>query len=514
MENKQDKQAESRTKKSVKNVSVALISQLVTVITGFVVRTIFIRTLSIEYLGINGLFTNILSMLSLAELGVGNALIYSMYKPMALNDTEKLKTYMDFYKKIYRLIGTFILVAGLSLTPFLNFFISDRPDINYLEFIYTLYVLNSVSTYFLAYKQSVFKADQKQYIINNYTVIFTLAKSIVQIFALLIFKQFIIYLIIGILFNYLLNYGLSIKANKEYSYLKDKQYNVISIKERNKLFKSISALFMHKLGGVVLNSSDTLILSKFVGIMQMGLYSNYSMIVIIIRNLVNIVFDSIAPSVGNLVVKGSGSRMEEINNAMLLLNVWLMGFCSIALYILLTPFVIIWLGEEYIINQTVILAIVVALYIELSSKSIDLFKSATGLFWNDRYVPFIQCIVNVIVSVILVQYIGMAGVFIGTSVALAFTSFWVQPTLVYKKVFQVSVSRYFIRYGLYSGGIIFSFFLTIVLSNLWSSNTIGGFAYKILCCSIVPNLIMFMMFYKTKEYNLLNTIVKSFIKNK
>lgn len=214
-------------------------------------------------------------------------------------------------------------------------------------------------------------------------MIFTLAKSIVQIFALLIFKQFIIYLIIGILFNYLLNYGLSIKANKEYSYLKDKQYNVISIKERNKLFKSISALFMHKLGGVVLNSSDTLILSKFVGIMQMGLYSNYSMIVIIIRNLVNIVFDSIAPSVGNLVVKGSGSRMEEINNAMLLLNVWLMGFCSIALYILLTPFVIIWLGEEYIINQTVILAIVVALYIELSSKSIDLFKSATGLFWND-----------------------------------------------------------------------------------------------------------------------------------
>lgn len=501
----------SRTKNSIINIIAAFCCQFLGQASGFIVRTIFIRSLATEYLGINGLFTNILQVLSLAELGVNAALIYSMYKPMAQKDKNSIAMYMGLYKRIYSVIGIVVLSVGFLLMPFLDFFITARPDIpESLEFIYGLYVIRTASTYFFAYKQSVFQADQKNYIISRNTLIFTLLRSGVEIIALIVFKEFLVYLVIAVVFNYIQNIWIARLADKQYPFIKEKAPKA-DPKVVKDLIKNVKAMFMHKVSSVVLNSSDNIILSKFAGIITVGLYSNYSMIIVLVRNCLYMIFDGIVPSVGNLCAVKEKNEIYSVFKVISYGNMWLTGFCSLAMYFLFQPFIVIWAGSNYLLGNEVVLAIVISFYIQTNMRAIDMFRSATGLFYNDRYVPIAQCLINIVISVLFVNKIGVAGIFIGTAVAMLSTVFWVQPVLVFKKIFELPVRLYFVRYFAYTFVWLVAAFLTHIVINLLSLDGIINLLWTGLCVCIIPNLVFLLFTIKTEELKGVMDKVKSIV---
>lgn len=491
----------SRTKNTLNNISSALIGQIVSQVANFAIRTVFIQVLNAEYLGVNGLFTNILSVFSLAELGVGSAMIYSMYKPMADNDTESLKSYMDLYKKIYRIIGAVVITGGLLLTPFLDFFVTGRPDFINLELVYVLYVLSTSSTYFIAYKQSIFRASQQVHIITKYTMYFTLIRAILEIIFLIATKNFIVYLLITIFISYSLNIALAIKANKEFPFLKEKNIKEVSVDEKKNLFKNVTAMFLNKASAVILSSTDNIILSKYIGLIFVGIYSNYSMVITVIRIIFYTIFDGITPSVGNLCATQSDEKKKyQVFKTIFLLNCWVSGFFSICLFVLLNPFIELWIGKNYLLGLFEIAAIIISFYIQTTMSAVGLFRAATGLFYNDRYFSVAQCIINIIVSVCLVNSLGVAGIFIGTSVAMLTTLFWVQPYLVFKKIFNKSPIFYFWDYIKYLIIMLVSLFVVELCVSITPNNTVFTFIYKMVCCLIIPNLIVTLLCFRTDEF--------------
>lgn len=259
--------SESRTENSIRNFRYAAIAQVLNTVISFISRTFFIKILGEQYLGINGLFTNVLTVLSFAELGIGNAIIYSMYKPIAQQDTEKINALMNLYKKCYTTIGIIVLIIGLCLMPFLNFIIKEVPKIpENLHIIYVLYLLNTASSYFFTYRKSIISGYQKEYIINRYKIIFIIIKNILQILFLLITKNFILYLLIQILCTFAENIIVFIKANRLYPFINEYKQSKVKIEEKKSIFKNVRALVLYKFGSVILNGTDSIIISKMVGV--------------------------------------------------------------------------------------------------------------------------------------------------------------------------------------------------------------------------------------------------------
>lgn len=507
MENK------SRTKNVTRNVSTAMFTKFFDQFLNFVVRTIFIKTLTVEYLGINGLFNNILSFLSLAELGVGSAIIYLMYKPVAENDVQKICTYMNVYKKIYAFLGAVVFLIGISLTPFLNFFVAERPTIpESLEVIYMVYIIKTVSTYFFAYKQSIFIAHQRSYVINHNTAVFTMIKCVLESACLIIAHQFLVYLIIDMLINYVQNIIIAIKANKEYPYLKSKKLGKLTDEESAAIKKNVGAMFFHKIGAVVLNSSDNLILSKFIGIVTVGIYSNYSTILTIVKTVLWTVFDAIVPSVGNLCANSDDEQKYIVFRGIQLMNLWVSGFCTIALGVLINPFICLWIGESYLLPQATVWAIIISYYVQTNMRAIEMFRSATGLFYNDRFVPLIQCVINIVVSIIMVKFWGVAGVFVGTSCSVLLTGFWVQPYMVYRYIFKKPLIFYFANYIKSTFVTVLALFCTYFCANIVEHAGILAFVWKMACCTVIPNLIFVIVYWKSNEFNYLKQKVLQIIK--
>ena len=270
----------SRTDNIVENMKTGLVVQLLNKILAFVVRTVFIKVLSTEYLGVNGLFTNILTILSFAELGIGNAIIFNMYKPVANNDKEKIKSLVKLYKKSYEIIGVLVFLVGMCIIPFLNLIIKDAPDIKEnISFIYFLFLLDTALSYFFTYKKSIISAYQKESIINNYTTIIYLIRAVVQISFLLITKNFIVYLIIQILSTLILNIVLSLKADKMFPYLKEKNVQNLQDKEKKSIYANVKSLIIYKFGSVILNGTDNIIISSMINVSTVGLCSNYTLII-------------------------------------------------------------------------------------------------------------------------------------------------------------------------------------------------------------------------------------------
>lgn len=504
----------SRTHNSIVNIIAAFCCQFLGQASGFIVRTVFIHVLQTEYLGINGLFTNILQMLSLAELGVNAALIYSMYKPMAEKDEHAISMYMGLYKRIYSVIGFVVLVTGFALIPFLDFFVPERPEIaESLELIYALYVIRTASTYFFAYKQSVFQADQKNYIISRNTLYFTLIRSAVEIAVLVLFRSFLIYLAIAVAFNYLQNIWIARLADKAYPFIRGKAPKADPEVVRQ-LAKNVKAMFMHKVSAVVLNSSDNIILSKFVGLIAVGLYSNYSMIIVLVRNCLYMIFDGIVPSVGNLCALKDKNEVYSVFKLISYGNMWLTGFCSLAMMLLFQPFITVWAGPDYLLGKEVVLAIVVSFYIQTNMRAIDMFRSATGLFYNDRYVPIAQCIINVVISILFVKRIGVAGIFVGTAVAMLLTVFWVQPMLVFKKIFQLPVRIYFIQYFAYTAIWIVAGILTSCVTRLIQLDGILNLIWTGACVAVIPNAVFLLATCRTTEFKSAMMKVRGMVKKK
>lgn len=501
-----------RSTNSIKNAITAVVSNIVTILIGIVSQAIFIKTLGAEYLGINGLFTNIVSMLGIVELGIGSAIIYNLYEPIAKDDTEKIKSLMNFYKKSYRIIAVIVFIIGMMVIPFLKNIVGNVSiDIN-IEFIYSLFIIDVVASYLLTYKRSILYANQKTYITNIVHIGYLIVMNTLQIVILLIAKNFIVYLIIKIICRILENVVITIIANRKYPYINEKNVKKIDKKTTKDIVKKVKGLIFHKVGSFVVLGTDNIIISKFLGVVTVGLYSNYNMIIQAVSNLFLQFFDSLTASVGNLLVENNCKKSYEIYKNMLMMNSILFTFATTEIICLIEPFIKVWIGEQYLLSKVVLIILMVNFYIQGMRKTCLVFKMAAGVFHEDRYFPIIESIINIVVSVILVKIIGLPGVFLGTIVSTLPVILISYPKYVYIPLFHKSFWNY-IKENVYY--YILAFLTVSIAMFVTSYISINNLILKLIVNAITSSIIFVVMqyifFHKKSEYKYLNNMVKNFI---
>jgi len=498
----------SRILNSMRNIKYAICGQATGIIVSFFNRMVFVRMLSAEYLGLNGLFINILSILSFAELGIGSAITYSMYKPLSERDEPKLKALMGLYKLTYIIIGVIISLLGLILTPFLGVFINDMPDITYIKYIYLIYVANTAVSYFFSYKRSYVIADQKKYIDTVYRYGFYFVLNIMQILILLITRSFIFYISLQLLTTVVENILISRKVDRLYPFLIERNYEQLEKKEKEIIVKNVKAMILHKIGSVVVMGTDNLLISKFISIVSVGIYSNYLLIINALNTVFGLIFQAVTASVGNLGATETKEKSKFIFNSIDFVGFWLYAFASISLVNLFNPFIKLWVGSSYTFPLPVVLIIILNFYLSGRRKSVITFRDALGVFWHDRYKAIFEAGVKIAVSLILVNKIGISGIFIGTTISTITTCFWIEPYVLYKHGFHSSPKLYFIKYISDTVLMIIAGYITWKVTSTISDVGVLSFIYKMLVCLIVPNLLFLIIFWKNNEFKYLLSILK------
>ncbi|UZD45484.1 lipopolysaccharide biosynthesis protein [Peribacillus frigoritolerans] len=500
-----------RIRSSMINLSFAMVGQILGLLISFIARIVFIQVLGAEYLGLNGLFVNILSILSLVELGIGPAITFSLYKPLAENDIEKIKSLMKLYKKAYICIGILILIIGICFTPFLEVFIKTIPDIPHIHLIFLLFVINAAISYFYSYKRALIISDQKRYIATIYRYSFFILLNIIQIILLYLTHNFILFLVCQIIATFAENIVVSKKADKLYPYLQEKNVQKVDKLTISQITKNIRALTAHKLGGVVVTSTDSLIISKFVGLVGVGLYSNYQLIINALNIVTSQIFMSITASVGNLGVTETDDKKISIFNIVFFVNFWIYSFISICLVVLLNPFIKLWIGEDFVLNTSIVFIIILNFFLTGMRKGVLTFRDALGIYWYDRHKPIFECIINLVVSLILVKHLGMLGVFVGTTISTLATSFWVEPYVLYKYGFKSSVGPFFRKYSLYTIVTIIVCLITLYGVSNFRDVTILNFIIQAFICIVIPNGAFVILFHKTDEFRYLYNLISKLI---
>lgn len=501
----------SRLKNSAINVFFGILSQATVIILNFITRTVFIKTLGEEYLGINGLFTNILSMLSLADLGFDVAVVYSMYKPIAEKDNRKLATLMNFYKKIYVIIAIFIAVIGIIIIPFLDDIINLENKIDHIILYYLLYLINTIVTYLLANRVAIINADQKMYIIKRYTTIFKVIQAILQIIVLIVKKSFLLYLLVQILCNLLINLYGAYKAKKMYPFINDKE-SKITKEEQKSIFSNVKSMFVYKIGSVVLNNTDSIIISKYINTVMVGFYSNYLTIISAINTFLTIVFTSITASLGNLNVSATGEKKADILYKLDFIANWSYGFCSVCIFTLCGHFIgLIW-GTKYILSNIVLIAITINFYIVGNSQPIILYRNTTGMFKEAKYIFIWTSIINIVLSIALAcilptEELKLFGILIATPISRVLTNVWYEPYKLFTIFFNKKPNRYYFKKIKDFIIVMIIILITWNITNLFKELNVVNFIIKVIISIIIPNILYWLVYRKTNEFKFFKEIL-------
>lgn len=504
----------SRLKFTAKNVFFGYVSRIITLILGFISQTVFIQILNINYLGVNGLFSNVLGVLALAELGIGTAMNYSLYKPVAENDLEKIKSLMLFYKQAYRAIAVVVALIGFALLPFLPYFVKDPGNVGNISVYFLIFLFNTVTSYLVSYKFSLVNAEQKGYIYSNINAITFFVTSVAQVIVLIIFKNFLFYLLTQAAIALLQKVFVYFYLNKKYPYLCDKNTKKLTKEELAPIKRNVSALVWHKIGEISVYQTDNIIISTFINVATVGLISNYNLIITSVSGFISIIFNSATASLGNLVASEETYKQYEIFKIYRFVAFWLYGFSSIAFFVLLSPFIELWLGNKMLISDLTILLIIINYYMVGHRSCINNIKCAGGIFNQDKFVALLQTAVNLIVSIIMVKIIGLPGVYMGTLLQ-GLLSTIIKPIIVYHDLFKTKARYYFIDSLKYAIIMIISGVICWGIKNLIMVHvTIIGFIIMMAVVTLIPNLLFFLFFRNTEEFLCLWKIVVSFVKGK
>ena len=480
----------SKTINSSKAVALGVTYQVSKIIFAFVYRTLFIMVLSADYLGIEGLFVNVLSILSIAELGIGSIIAYRLYKPIKDNDVEKVARLMNFYRIVYLGIAGVVLLVGLIILPLIPYLINSTStipgDIN-IYVIYSIYLARSVTSYFFVYKQSLLSADQKNYVISIFDIIVTFSRYAVEIALLFLTRNYTLILLVGMLVQLAANYIISLVITKKYKSVFKCRLN-ISKEEKKSIFKDAGSMLCHKISGAVINSTDSILLSIFIGITTLGLYSNYSMIITAVSAIVVQLFSSFISSIGKLHIENNTDKTFDVYSKLQFANHWVAGFCAIAYFCLFTPFITVWLGSSYLLNWEVVLCLCVSQYININRFINGAFVNATGLFVKDKIRAAAEAVINLVASILLVRKLGIAGIFVGTIISSVTTVFWREPMLVHKYVLKRHTGIYWLDYLYFTVLTVATCIMCYVILS-FIPNTIGYVILKFCLITILVNVV-------------------------
>ena len=448
----------NRTKNSLLNISTSFGGQLLATIMKFVVRTVFIHTLGKSYLGINGLFSDILTMLSLTELGFDTAINFKLYKPLAEGDSKRVRVLLKFYKLAYRIVGATIFLLGLCMIPMLPILIRDYDRLEVLGInavlIFMMHIGRTVASYlFFAYRSAVMKANQKKYILDLAGYVITILTNITKILVLVFLRSFVLYTATVIVFNIIQNLVNAVIVQHYYPEFFVKEEDSISKEEVVSLLKDCGALFVYKVNNVVVKATDNTVISAFIGLVMVGMYSNYLLFYSTINSMGNRIYNAVKASMGNLFATESMEKKYRFFQIMNFLAIFLFGTAGLGVAVCADEMITTWVGADYVIPQP--FATLVGIEILFHGLKINLgqVRNVSGAFRQMWFRPVLGIIINLGVSIWLVHVCGIYGVIIGTITADLLTNFLVDPSVIHKYSFENyrPVSDYYKKNGIYLG---------------------------------------------------------------
>ena len=405
----------SRTEYSILNILTGVGGYFLNTILGFVCRIVFVQCLAADYLGVNGLFTNILSMLSLAELGVGSAIVYALYKPLAENDEEKIASLVQMYGKAYRVIGGLIMVIGLALMPFLELIIQQQPNIS--ESLYLLYFINlfnTASSYFFSYRSSLLIAAQRNYIVSGINYAVTILQSILQMVFLLLFQDYLGYLLIQTVGTFIYNVLVSWVSTKYFPFIRNKKAMPLPEEERRALFSNIRDLMVYKVSGLLVNSTDNILITFFNGLATTGIASNYTLLVNTLNSLLGQIFNGLTASVGNHNASESVEKRYEMFSFLNMMNFWIFGWAALGIFYCSSDLVQLCFGAEYMLPVEIPFVMALNFFSVGMMNAIWTYKHTMGLFHYGRFIQIFTGLLNIVFSVVLGTCWGLFGILFAT----------------------------------------------------------------------------------------------------
>ena len=446
-----------RTKNSFYNIIGVIALYATKILFNFAGKTVLIKVMGDQYNGISGLFTNVISMLSIAELGIGSAIVYNLYKPVKENDIAAVKSLMQFYRKCYHIIAAIVLVAGLCILPFIHTFAVNVSTKESIYVLYLFYLADSVASYFLAYKRSIVYVYQKNYVISFFDVLYNLVLQTCQILVIILTHNFLLYLFAMVLCRVIENVCIHIYANRHFSFLTEKDVAPISRDVKKDIITKVKGLLFHNIGTYVVLGTDNILISKLVGVVAVGFYSNYNAVLGPLASILKQVITAVQASVGDLLVEKNYKKNYQIYKRLELLNFWLYSAVGISVFYEIQYFIRIWLGERYLFSSGVVFCLVLNFWQTGMRNAPAVFKSAAGIFYEDRFVPIIESAINIVASVLLTLRFGIIGIFLGTFISSLCLFFYSYPFLVFKRLFNKSPKEYFASLAIFAaeGGVIF-----------------------------------------------------------
>lgn len=500
-----------RVKYAARNILFGYLSNIITGVMGIALQKIFIIKLGETLLGVNSTYSSVLSVLSLAELGIGTAINFSLYAPVARGDKEKIKSYMLFYKKAYRLIALVVAIVGIALVPFLKYIIKDPVGIeNQQDLInfYLIFLFNTVSSYFVAYKYSLPNAEQKNYIQSNILTITKIATVLIQILILLTTSNFYFYLLSAAVIELVQKIFANMYLNYKYPYLKEKNVRKLSKEETDDIKRKTGALVCHKVGDAARLQTDTIIISSFINVTMSGFVDNYNKVINLVANFVNVIFNSVISSFGNLIATESKEKQYDMFLVYRFFASWIYGFSAVGFYMLLTPLITFIFGERFALSGTVIGAILIDYYFKGERVVLSNYKTAAGVFEQDKFLPLIQGAVNLVLSVFLVRKIGLTGIYIGTIISGLIANI-VRPAIIYRVCFERKVNGYFYDAFKYIGVSLLGLLLCMAAGNwILSSVTLVSMFFMAVTVTLIYNGIFLVFFCRSREFGYLYEILR------
>ena len=487
--------SESRSKKTATNMMFGFMYQGITLVLSFVSRSVFINTLGTEYLGLNGIFTDVLKLLSMADLGFALAMSYSFYKPLAEDDHDKVASLIAFYNKVYNIIAVSVTILGLSFIPFLRFIIKTEKEIPNLEIYYLFSLAGIVMSYLFVYKTTLLTADQKDYKITRVRMVTSLIKTVLEVVTLILFRNYILYLAIDLIVQFGNNFYASHVAVKEFPYIADtRKAKPLSKEDQKNIFTSLKSVFVYKLSMMLYNFTDNILISVITGTIMVGFYSNYLMLSNKLLLVEQIIFSSMTASVGNLIVREKEEKRLEVFKSMQSVSYIFCGIITSVFALMASDVIYVWLGETFKLPLLVVIAISINTYFSCILQPLWIYRDATGIYKKTKYVMLTGAIMNIILSIVLGLRIGLAGIIFASAISRICTYFWYEPRLLFREYFGASAGRYFLGLltnfamvlGL-SGGIYF--FSRNIRPESWPQLIIKGAVIGIICT------LVFLLFY-------------------
>lgn len=493
----------NRTQFAAKNAFWGTVGKIISLLFAFLSRTAFIYVLGNTYLGVNGLYTEILSLLSIAELGFGSAITYAMYKPVASGDTETIIKLLGFFRTIYRIVAGVITVVGLCLLPFLGDIVKGADWLTEAELkvYFLIYLFNTVIGYFVSYRYTYLNARQENFVQTNIDTVVTSVSQIVQILAIFLARNFLVYLLANSAVLLSSRFFIILYLDRKYPILKQKPAIPLSKEEKAPIYHEVRGLVAYQFSGVTVHSTDNILISTMTeqGVTAVGYVSNYNLLMRAVLGFVAILFNSVTSGFGNLAVEATTEKFRKVFREINFVNFWVYGFCSIAFWLLIPPFITLWIGADKLIDQTAFTLIILNCYLEGQCAAYHNVRIAKGNFNKDKVWAIAQAITNLVVSIICAKRYGIVGIYIGTVVSrMVYVVF--RPYSTYRFLFDESPAVYYRKLTQYFLNVVLAAGITkYCVSFVLTEITIARFAVSTVIVAVVPNLIFLLLNCKSAE---------------